>query len=40
MYTQNFVRNANLWYRSSEKEIREGELNLLAKKIGDKYRDI
>ena len=40
MYTQSFARNANLWYSKYEKEIRQNKLNILTKKVGEKYRDI
>ena len=38
MYTQNYARNANLWYRKYEKEIMERKSPILTKRIGDKYR--
>ena len=40
MYTQNYVRNANLFYRSYEDEIRAGKSNILTAKISEKYKGI
>ena len=34
---QNYVRNANLWYRTYENEIREGRVNELYEEIRSRY---